>query len=52
MTTSLNYQLPNTIRHNVPSLYGHWWFKDLKPQRDAAREWASAQGYYNQPTYN
>jgi hypothetical protein len=51
MTTPLNYQLPNTIRHDVPSMYGHWWVKSLKPQREAAREAARAAGYYDRHTH-
>lgn len=48
MTIELNnYRLPSTIRHNVPSLYGHWFDPELKPMRDAAREWARQQGYYD-----
>lgn len=53
MTTPLNsYTIPSTIPARQSKYWGHWNNPELKPQRDAAREWASAQGYYDQPTFN
>ena len=47
MTTPYNYQLPGTIPARQSKYWGHWNNPDLKPMRDAAREWAREQGYYD-----
>jgi hypothetical protein len=47
MTTPFTYQIPNTIPARKSKYWGHWDNPDMKPARDAAREWARAQGYYN-----
>ena len=44
----MNLQPKNTIKATIPSLYGHWFDPTKKPQREAAREWARQQGYYDQ----
>ena len=47
MTTPLNsYKFPSTIPARQSKLWGHWNNPEMKDQRDAAREWAKAQGYY------
>jgi hypothetical protein len=48
MTTLNNYKLPSTIPARESKYYGHWFGKEMQPEREAARNWARAQGYYDQ----
>ena len=44
----MNLQPKNTIKATIPSLYGHWFDPTKEAMRTQAREWARAQGYYDQ----
>ena len=40
-------RIPNTIAAKHSKYFGHWNDSSMKPQREAAREWARQQGYYD-----